>query len=223
MMIAHHVTGHGRPLNPPDPNRPGGPSGPGTPRLRPGDGFTLIEILVVVSIIAVVAGLVVMGIQRARVKVNITAARLTVESFVSAIENYYQDESVYPGMDLTPSPDENQFPVLFNALRGERKPRGPGGRNSPYIQVKEEQLAVYDADLDQYLPATLEQIRDPETPKYLLDPWGRPYVYRCNKGKKLENFMRNSNYDFYSVGPNGEDDTAQGVIDATQSDDIGNW
>lgn len=189
----------------------------------PGGGFTLIEILIVISIIAVVAGLVMVGIQVARDRVNVGAATMMIQTIAGAVENYYQDESVYPGMELAPNPNENHFPVLYNALLGEPKPRGPGGRSAPYLTVKDEQIVVWDPDAEMYRQATREEVRDPRREKYILDPWGNPYVYRCNKGKKLESYMHNQTFDIYSWGRNGEDDTILGDEDGGKSDDIGNW
>jgi len=184
-------------------------------------GFTLIEILTVISIIALLSSMILVAIQKARVGANDAVASTEIGTLVQALEQYVQDESEYPGASKKISAETNHFPDLFNALFGERKPNGPGGRNAPYMTMKEEKLVVYNDETEAYERATKEQIDNFRIPKYVADPWGNPYVYRANKGRKKEDFMRNPyGADIYSLGPNGIDDTAEGN---DESDDIGNW
>jgi hypothetical protein len=131
-----------------------------------------------------------------------------------------QDESEYPGMGLPADPERNDFPLLYNALFGERTPHGPGGRNAPYMKIKEDQIAVYDPDTESYRQADRDEVRRDDVEKFLLDPWGNPYVYRCNQGKRMETWMHNRDFDVYSIGANDEDDT---ILESEKSDDIGNW
>ena len=71
------------------------------------------------------------------------------------------------------------------------------------------------------------ELRDSEVEKYLLDPWGEPFVYRANKGKNLSEhmFMHNQAADIYSRGPDSEDQTMLGEDAEAEGeiDDIGNW
>ena len=125
-------------------------------------------------------------------------------------------------MELKSDPDRNDFPELFNALFGDRAPNGPGGRNAPYAKYEEERVVVYDQDIENYRKATREELHNPKVRKYYLDPWGKPYIYRANKGKKFEEWMHNQyGSDIYSMGANGDDDTTN--PEAKKNDDIGNW
>src|SRR5438093_5557759 len=54
----------------------------------------------------------------------------------------------------------NDFPLLFNALFGERKPAGPGGRCAPYAKLDEKRVVVYNHEAGEYDRATPAQIRD---------------------------------------------------------------
>jgi hypothetical protein len=152
--------------------------------------------------------------------------KLEVMSLSSALEQYVEDEHVYPGADLEAGSRANHCPLLFNALFGESAPAGPGGRSAPYTRVDETRISVpgrLDGSLAEFVRATREEIRDPQVEKYLLDPWGNPYVYRANQGRAPQPWMKNSaTADIYSRGPDGVDDTAAGASQEA-SDDIGNW
>jgi prepilin-type N-terminal cleavage/methylation domain-containing protein len=56
-------------------------------------GFTLIELLVVIAIIGILAATVVMGLRSARGKANDTQRKTNVRSVMSAMEQYYDDNS----------------------------------------------------------------------------------------------------------------------------------
>jgi len=189
---------------------------------RRGIGFTLIEILIVISIIAVVASLVLVAVNKGRQQASIAMATTDVATLNNALEQYVTDEAAYPGMELPKiREDENYFPKLFSALFGDRKPNGPGGRSAPYTKLTEDKVRVYDEDLDDYVKPTRDQLKNAKIPKYMADPWGNPFFYRPNKGRKSESFMHNTQgADLYSFGPNGEDDT---TTESEKSDDIGNW
>jgi prepilin-type N-terminal cleavage/methylation domain-containing protein len=184
-------------------------------------GFTLIELLIVISIIALLASFVLVAIQKAQRNAQEATATATVNTLSGSLEQYVQDEGVFPGAQLKADPERNDFPALYNALFGEAKPNGPGGRSAPYGSPKDAETRVYDRETDTYRPATRAEIRNPKVEKFYSDPWGNPYIYRCNKGKRAENWMRNSRgADIYSKGPNEQDDTIAGE---EKSDDRGNW
>jgi len=64
------------------------------PRTR---GFTLIEILVVITVIAILAGLVGPMVFRNVGDAKISAARAQIELFALALEQYRLDNDLYPG------------------------------------------------------------------------------------------------------------------------------
>ena len=64
------------------------------------------------------------------------------------------------------------------------------------------------------------EVDDPDTPKYLLDAWGNPFIYRCNKNLPPEESMLNSrNFDLYSMGPNGIDEVILGSEEDSESEE----
>lgn len=184
-------------------------------------GFTLIEILIVISIIALLASMILVAIQKARQGASEAICKQEVSSMSQALEQFVQDEAEYPGMTEKADPERNDFPLFFDAIFGDRRPAGPGGRSAPYTRYEEAKVVVFDPDTELYRVATREEIHDRKTKKFLMDPWGNPYWYRCNKGKEFADHVHNQyGADIYSWGLNEKDDT---VEPGEKSDDIGNW
>lgn len=186
-------------------------------------GFTLIEILVVISIIAILAALVIGGVGVIQRRAKESATKLEVKQFQEAVEKYLFDEGIYPASDKEANPEANYFPELYRALFGVPRPNGPGGRSAPYGNISGERTVVVDEDDETgFRPAERSEINDDSVDKHYLDPWGQPYIYRPNKGKKPQPWMRNPRTcDIYSVGEDGVDQTILGGDE--ENDDIGNW
>lgn len=60
------------------------------------NGFTLIEILVVVLIISILAGIVSVGVLRHPGEAKVTAAKLQIKNFKSALQLYRMEQNQYP-------------------------------------------------------------------------------------------------------------------------------
>ena len=80
------------------------------PRVRNRIGFTLIEILIVISIIAVLAGLLLPAIGAVRRRGQVAATVLEIQSLKNAIEQYKQKFGDYP-------PDGSNSVVLERHIR----------------------------------------------------------------------------------------------------------
>ncbi|MBN1441165.1 MAG: prepilin-type N-terminal cleavage/methylation domain-containing protein [Planctomycetes bacterium] len=187
------------------------------------EGFTLVEVMIVIAIIAVLASITltaVRGVQRAA---NEASAKTTVLAIAESLETYFNHEGVYPAFGKKSDPERNDFPILYNALMDVPKSEGGlGGRGSPYLDKVEEKIIAVEMDDGTYQTALRDQRNDRKIAKYFLDPWGNPFIYRCNKGLKQLDYMKNRNFDIYSKGPNEQDDTIVG-LEGDENDDIGNW
>jgi prepilin-type N-terminal cleavage/methylation domain-containing protein len=177
--------------------------------------FTLIEVLIVISIISLLASLTLVAVQKVKKDGYIAAARMTVACLDLALSNYRDDEGDLPAGGPGLGQDENRFPALYRALCGARQPVGPGGRSAPYLRPKEADLVVLSDESGDLRKAKRGELLDDGVDKYLLDPFGEPYVYRVRDVGP----GRPRSADIYSLGPDRADDHAYGQ----DGDDIGNW
>jgi general secretion pathway protein G len=128
-------------------------------------GFTLVEILLVVTIIGILAALVIPKIVGRGEEARIKAAFSDINGGIKTTLGMYEvDTGSYPKslQDLIQQPGDVQ------------------NWHGPYF--------------------------DP--PNLPIDPWNHPYVY------VFPGRHNTTSYDLYSMGPDGQDGTA---------DDIGNW
>ena len=70
------------------------------PRQRPGAGFTLLEMLIVIAIIAILVGLLMPALAAARRNAKNAGSKATMHNLKIALENYRLDAGVYP---ITPT------------------------------------------------------------------------------------------------------------------------
>jgi general secretion pathway protein G len=99
-------------------------------------GFTLVEILVVVSIIALVMSLVGPRVLQYLTESKVKAARIQIESLASAVELYFMDIGQYPSMSegLNALVQRAQSAISWNGpyLRGNTVPNDPWGKSYIY-------------------------------------------------------------------------------------------
>lgn len=93
-------------------------------------GFTLIEMLVVIAIIAILAGLIVGGAGYATKQSRVSRVQAEMHALVSSIESYHKDKGFYP-------PDNTNIitqPSLFYELTGTITTNGGTTFTSPLTQ-----------------------------------------------------------------------------------------
>ncbi|MGE4619487.1 MAG: hypothetical protein AAEJ04_06740, partial [Planctomycetota bacterium] len=121
----------------------------------------------------------------------------------------------------------NAFPTLYESVHGERPPNGKGGKNSPYLDLDNEMIAIVDDEYDEgYKRPGREDLYDPEVEKFYKDPWDNPFVYRENKSKRRKEMwmIKRSGFDLWSLGPDMENQACFGLPEEGEEyDDIGNW
>jgi general secretion pathway protein G len=128
---------------------------PGLVRLlRSQRGFSLIELLVVIIILGLIAGLVGPRLFGRVGQSKQAAARAQIELFGAALDQYRLDIGAYP-------------PAAVGLQALVQNPN-VANWNGPYL-------------------------KKPAVP---LDPWGRPYQYKCCPGER-------SDYDLWTLGADG--------------------
>ena len=170
-------------------------------------GFTLVELLIVIAIIGVLAGLVMIAVVGANKKAMIAVAKTTIDNLRTALTAYNEDVGYYPPGNA--ENDEGNINMVLALYDDSAADGGMGGPNSPYYEFKESDLKA-----STYSPAY----------KVLLDPWGQPWHYiraRDASGALKTGIHSRHSYDLWSNGPNFEDD--KGENDGKDKDDVANW
>jgi prepilin-type N-terminal cleavage/methylation domain-containing protein len=152
--------------------------------------FTLLELLAVIAIIGVLAGIVIGVGRRATEAGKMARAKAELATLSAALETYKRTYGDYPQVD-----DEAK---LLQALIGRRGPTSDTVINGRAL-VETSRFVVA-------RPATPTVPADPFTDASaaLFDPWGQPYVYAY----KTTAPWNNSSYLLYSIGPDGVDSAA---------------
>jgi len=168
-------------------------------------GFTLIEILIVISIIMILSGIVVYGTGRIKERVKRDATKSLIIRITAALNEYHLAYFVYP-----PSSGEHQ-----------------GSRNLYYflglpLDLKQGyDPAKNEMQTRKFGPATSFKSSELSPEKDIIDLWGNSFYYQnpgidhsSSGGKDSRSFV-----DIESAGPNGQFQND----DATNNDDINNW
>ncbi len=209
------------------------------------EGFTLIEILVVIAIISTLAGLVLAGVTAARRFADQKATAQDILTLCQAIEGYNTARGDYPPSSLamlklkrTNPVNEGNRALLLSLMS--RKKGGPYLQdlketrltNAGFDSLSKEEMNALRKDLDiaQLSPKLLEYTdlwgnpfvyihnRDYEQkkPVYYLDRDGTRVPVKAARSAKLGTFQAPNGYQIWSFGPNGKNENGEG-------DDIASW
>lgn len=172
-------------------------------------GFTLVEVIVIVAVIAIVAGIVVPMIFKQIDEAKITRAEADCKSIASAIHAFRKDLGVWPNLNGTPGSCTAGISLL--ASNG-AEPVGLSavGYDTSATVSFDDVLKV--DDLGCYNP---DKYKGPYLPTVNPDPWGNAFVIAANY---LD--VAGAPVFVLSAGPNGNIDT-QATEVTPNGDDIG--
>jgi prepilin-type N-terminal cleavage/methylation domain-containing protein len=118
-------------------------------------GFTLVELLLVIALISVLAGLALGAMAGARQRAATARARAELALLSQALAHYRQRYGDYP--QRADAPEE-----FFAALAGRVGPTGS---------------AIRGPNLTEGLGVTCRSPEPPDGASYFVDPWDNPYQY----------------------------------------------
>lgn len=177
-----------------------------SPALRDEGGFTLVEILTVLAIIAMLAALTLGVGGYARRKAGSSRAKAEIAAMETALESFKNDNGTYPitgsttpattvsrPLDATVAQHYGNSTFLYTVLAG--------GPNYPktYMTFKPNQIQVPSGTITN-----------------IVDPFGTPYNYYCRPSAGDQ--INSVTFDLWSYGPDRNSSVA-----ADKIDDITNW
>jgi len=124
-------------------------------------GFTLIEIMVVVIILGLLAGIVLPKILGREEEAKVSAAKVQIKSMESALDGFKLDNGFYPSTEqglgaLIKKPEVGRIPEKWaegGYLKPARIPKDPWGKDyqyfSPGNEGREYEIISYGADGEQ--------------------------------------------------------------------------
>ena len=186
-----------------------------TPRRR---AFTLVELLVVMSVIAILMSLLVPTLHAIRKQVNEARCEGMIQGLGMAIEAYKQRHYVYPPDSHTSLSYVSE--ALAYYLSGASIAYGPGSAPSGYpwyhIIFKDPSGSGRRAShiLYQFKDDMLQDVASKNGVPAIIDPWQRPLFYNSAGGANGNPNHNVQGFDLVSAGPDGS---------LGNDDDIGNY
>ena len=199
---------------------------------RPGDsGFTLIELMAVITIIVILAGLVVGGLGFVNDRQAKEKAKVQIALLSKAIEEYKLDNGIYPpsgnSADGVAQSVALYIPLFYEGYDYNRQANPPADWTKTVSATKiPKSIKIYLPDLDPVsskqgwvMPKTTVPTTMP-----VLDPWGKEYRYRTavDGAGKPNALTINPDFDLWSSGKDTATAPAN-ALDVKNRDDIKNF
>jgi prepilin-type N-terminal cleavage/methylation domain-containing protein len=189
-------------------------------------GFTLVEMLVVIAIIATLAGILLPVVGNVKKKAKIAQAGTEVRSLAAAITAYQAQNGIFPcsaadaagGNDITYTNNSDIITILLDA---------DAGVNAGHVRNPQKQVFLN----GKMVSGTSQSGIGPDY--NFRDPWGRPYIItldlnydnRCNDlfysplpGNGIPTAVM-----VWSLGPDGKPLGPSGNPAARDNDDVKSW
>lgn len=176
-------------------------------------GFSLIEMLAVITIMVILAAIVIAGTGYVKEKQARSTARMQIDLLSAALEQYKLDTGYYP---TGATGGRNDSKILYRALYWDSNDDGAGADTD-----REQKIYLSELDPDNNKQGWTDGQR---SEVILIDPWGNEYRYRSGKnndGSANPNAM-NPDFDLWSAGPDGKTSDS-GAETKDTKDDITNW
>ncbi len=155
--------------------------------------FTLIELMAVITIIVILAGLVVGGLGYVSEKQARSKAQVQIALLSKSLEEYKLDNGTYPATGNFATPTTVSASTAGNTTIVSKALYYDGAADATKT------IKIYLSDLD---PLSSKQGWTTTTSQKILDPWGNEYLYRTAKtaaGVANTN-AQNPDFDLWSVG-----------------------
>ncbi len=168
------------------------------------DGFTIVELLTVIGIIAVLAGLIISISGYATKKGAISRAQAEIAAMEAALESYRADNGIYPDTDAADNPQ-----ALYQALTGDGDDQLGGTTASSGAENFGQQGRLY---------MELKENSQFDSSYRVIDPWGIPYNFQSDPDNSASSTEINNvaTFDLWSSA-------GTALSTKEDNDDITNW
>ena len=189
--------------------------------------FTLIELMAVITIIVILAGLVVGGLGYVSEKQASSKAKVQIALISKALEEYKMDMGLYAAGAANSTDGKTQSRYLYEKLfyEGYEYSNNPNRPDPTNVKATK----IYLPELD---PRTSKQgwvdpidpSATPPTTNTIKDPWGTEYRYRPSKNSAgaANTSAVNPDFDLWSTGKDATSNPTT-PSDKTNRDDIRNF
>ncbi len=168
--------------------------------------FSLIELLVVVAIIVILAGIVIGALIKVNKNRDIAQTKVTIKNIRLKLEEYASDNN-----GIYPTGEDTSSAAVFRVLSGD-----PTGRGDTPTRD------VYWSELNNNRNPSL--VGTSQGRKVILDGFGNTIRYQAaldENGDLVQSVKNDGDFDLWSTGPDGEpsDLNTTGILDTEDTKD----
>lgn len=144
-------------------------------------GFTLTELLVVISIIGLLAGLLSVGVPRAMESAKQGKARAELNAIVSAVKAYRQEYGTWPAVESIDTDSSGEFGAWYGPSKWAAGTGLARGRELMKILAGQNIGAGMGTTWPRLMnPKLVRFLEGPQSNGTFLDPWGTQYCVKMD-------------------------------------------